>query len=97
MIGMFSGCTSLKTLNIANFSFEVVIVGGYAAISYEVNQIQLMGDMGCHRLAGDMAYETSDVIAKWCLTKGMAAVNVGIATGSDYYDALAGAAFCGKN
>lgn len=75
---------------------RVVIVGGTAAISDQVEKYQLKG-ITCKRLSGPTAYETSGAIATWCLSQGMTAANVGIATGASYYDALAGAALCGKN
>ena len=75
---------------------RVVIVGGTAALSSEIENEQLKG-IACKRLAGSTAYETSGAIASWCLTQGMEAYEVGIATGASYYDALAGAALCGKN
>lgn len=74
---------------------RVVIVGGTAAVSTQVEK-QLKG-MTCKRLAGATAYETSAAIASWCVSQGMKANNVGVATGTGYYDALAGAALCGKN
>lgn len=74
---------------------RVVIVGGTAAISSDVEG-QLSG-IETKRLAGPTAYETSGAIAAWCLTEGMTAANTGVATGSSYYDALAGAALCGLN
>lgn len=75
---------------------RVVVVGGTAAISGQVEKSQLKG-IPCKRLAGPTAYETSGAIAEWCLAQGMTAANVGVATGASYYDALAGAALCGKN
>lgn len=74
---------------------RVIIVGGTAAISDDV-KTQLSG-MNVKRLSGPTAYETSGAIAEWCVGEGMTVEQLGVATGSDYYDALAGAAFCGKN
>lgn len=74
---------------------RVVIVGGTAAISSQVEK-QLSG-ISSKRLAGATAYETSASVANWCVSQGMKADNVGVATGGSYYDALAGAALCGKN
>ncbi|WP_158295168.1 cell wall-binding repeat-containing protein [Eggerthella lenta] len=74
---------------------RVVIVGGPAAISTKVEK-QLSG-LPVDRLFGATAYETSGAIAEWCIGQGMTFERLGVATGSDYYDALAGAAFCGKN
>lgn len=75
---------------------RIVIVGGTAALSEQIEKQQLKG-IDCIRLAGATAYETSGAIAEWCLTQGMTATDVGVATGDGYWDALAGAAFCGKN
>lgn len=74
---------------------QVLITGGTAAISSDVEK-QLAG-ITCVRKGGATAYETSSAIASWCVSQGMRAENVGVATGDDYYDALTGAAFCGKN
>ena len=84
----------LKAIKDGGFD-RVVIVGGTAAISDKVEK-QLDG-IACKRLAGPTAYETSGAIASWCLTEGMGAAYVGVATGSSYYDALAGATLCGIN
>lgn len=82
--------------SIKNGGFDrVVIVGGPAAISTDVEK-QLAG-VSVKRLQGPTAYETSGAIAQWCIEEGMTVEQLGVATGSDYYDALAGAAFCGKN
>lgn len=85
----------LSALKTGGFD-RVVIVGGTAALSSQLESQQLKG-ISCERLAGATAYETSTAIAKWCLTQGMTAESVGVATGESYYDALAGAALCGKN
>lgn len=84
----------LTTIKQGGFS-RVIIVGGTAALSPEIEK-QLKG-IACKRLAGATAYETSGAIASWCLTQGMTASSVGIATGESYYDALAGASLCGRN
>ena len=85
----------LSAIKNGGFS-RVVIVGGTAAISSQLENQQLKGIV-CKRLAGPTAYETSGVIAKWCLTQGMSSATAGVATGASYYDALAGAALCGKS
>lgn len=74
---------------------RVIIVGGTAALSSQIESDQLRG-IACERLAGPTAYETSSAIASWCVGQGMKADGMGIATGSSYYDALAGASLCGK-
>ena len=49
------------------------------------------------RLWGNTAYGTSRKIADFCIKEGnMTAAHMGVATGRSYYDALAGAALCGK-
>lgn len=73
---------------------RVVIVGGTAAVSKSVES-QLRG-ISVVRLSGATAYETSSEIASWCVSQGMKADNMGIATGRSYYDALTGSALCGK-
>lgn len=86
---------SLAALRSGGFR-QICIVGGAAAVSTEVETKQLSG-ISAKRLGGATAYETSSEIAEWCVRQGMSLDAVGIATGGDYYDALAGAALCGKN
>lgn len=73
---------------------RVVIVGGPAALSKEIEG--QIGSIDSIRLYGPTCYETSVEIASWCLEEGMAADGSAIATGAAYYDALTGAALCGK-
>lgn len=91
--GMLSN-ESLSALMSGGFK-QVCIVGGEAAVSGSVES--QLGSLPTDRLWGATAYETSERIATWCVTQGMMADGMGIATGEDYYDALAGAALCGKN
>ena len=74
---------------------KVYIVGGVVAVSPEVES--QLGGLYAGRLSGPTAYETSNEIATWCVSQGMQVDGMGIATGESYYDALAGAALCGKN
>ncbi|WP_165171948.1 cell wall-binding repeat-containing protein [Adlercreutzia sp. ZJ242] len=74
---------------------RVLICGGTAAIPSSVEE-QLSG-LEIVRKGGATAYETSVEIAKWCLSEGMTAEHVGVATATGYWDALAGAALCGYN
>lgn len=77
---------------------RAVIVGGPVAVSSGVEG-QLKGCPAIAevvRLAGATAYETGTEIARWCMKQGMTAAHVGVATGLEHYDALAGAALCGK-
>ena len=85
---------SLEAIKSGGFK-KVYIVGGKMAV-YEEVEAQL-GTLFAGRHSGATAYETSVAIANWCVSEGMSADKVGIATGTDYYDALAGAALCGKN
>lgn len=85
---------SLEAVKSGGFK-KVYIVGGKMAV-YEEVEAQL-GMLFAGRHSGATAYETSVAIANWCVSEGMSADKVGIATGTDYYDALAGAALCGKN
>lgn len=85
---------SLSALLSGGFK-QVCIVGGEAAVSGSVES--QLKSLSVERLWGATAYETSEKIAAWCVTQGMVADGMGIATGEDYYDALAGAALCGKN
>ncbi len=75
---------------------RVVVVGGTAAVAGAVESSQLAGK-SCVRLGGATAYGTSKLVANWCIGQGMSADKAGIATGKSYYDALTGAALCGKN
>lgn len=90
--GMLSG-ESLAALKSGGFK-QVCIVGGTAAVSGSVEG--QLGTIPSKRLWGATAYETSEAIASWCVSQGMKSDGMGIATGGDYYDALAGAALCGK-
>ena len=77
---------------------RVYIVGGEAAISPNVlRQIQDAGIPVAGRLWGYTAIETSEAVAGFGVdTMKMAANNLGIATSGGYWDALAGAALCGR-
>lgn len=84
----------LDELKAGGFS-KIVIVGGPAAISLDVEK--QIGSIETVRLYGETCYETSAAIADWCIDEGMTASGVGVATGTAYYDALTGAALCGKS
>ena len=64
-----------------------------------VGQLEQAGVAGSsvERLGGANAWETSKLIADWGLAHGMSADNMGVADGAGYWDALTGAALCGKN
>ena len=77
---------------------KVVIVGGTEAIAPSVEQALQGAKMTVEaRLGGDTSIETSELVAGYGLEHGMVAQNMGAATYREYYDALAGAALCGKN
>ena len=69
-------------------------LGGTASISDDV-KAQLPG-IKFVRLAGDDAMKTSAEIANFCVSEGMSPNEMAVASGSTYYDAVTGAAFCGS-
>ena len=76
---------------------KVIIVGGTAVVkSGVVSQLEKKGISNVTRLAGPNAYATSVRIAQWELDFGMMADGMGVACGTGYWDALAGAALCGE-
>lgn len=78
--------------------FELYIVGGELSVSPAVKaQLEGAGIRVLGRLSGETAIETSQVIAEFELSHGMTADKMGVATVDGYWDALSGAAFCGKN
>ena len=77
---------------------KVVLVGGTMAVPDSVkSQLKSAGITNVERVYGQSAYETSTAIATYGLGLGLSANNLGIATGTGYWDALTGAALCGKN
>ncbi len=82
---------TLSKLKAGGFT-RTIIAGGEAAVAKSVeSQVP-----GAKRLGGNTAYGTSKLIANFCISQGMSAAHMGVATGRSYYDALAGAALCGK-
>lgn len=76
---------------------KALIVGGTNAVSSLVeSQLKQCGVLTVERKGGDTRYETSALVATWAQSKGMEVSFVGVATGSNFADALAGAALCGK-
>lgn len=73
---------------------EVVVVGGRAVVSGDVEG-QLDG-MDVVRLKGNDAIATSGEIARWEVARGMVVDGMAVATAGGYWDALTGAALCGK-
>ena len=77
---------------------QVIVVGGDGAVKDSVvNKLKRNGIALKIRLWGETAYDTSKSIATWAVQNGMSANNMGVATGKSFYDALCGAALCGKN
>lgn len=84
---------ALKAIKSGGFT-RVLICGGEDAVPKSV--ASSLSGLNVVRKGGATAYETSVEIAKWCLTEGMSVDRMGVATATGYWDALAGAAFCGK-
>lgn len=77
---------------------EVYLVGGTAAISSEVEAtIRAAGITVRGRVSGRDAIATSTQVAEFGLSQGMGADRMGVATGTGYWDALSGAALCGRS
>lgn len=76
---------------------RAIIVGGPIAVAADVDG--KLGGIGVasFRKFGQTEYETSLEIAKWELSEGMTVSKMALATGTGYYDALSGAALCGRN
>ncbi len=86
--------SALNTLGIKN----VIIVGGEGAVTKNVErQLSKEGISLRIRLGGANGVATSAQIAKWGLSNGLSANNMGVATSQSFPDALAGAALCGYN
>ena len=76
---------------------QVIIVGGEKVVGPKVvTTLRSNGITVKTRLYGSSAYDTSNAIAGWAVRNGMKATNTGAATGVKFYDALCGAALCGK-
>lgn len=88
---------TVKAIQAGGFK-KATIVGGTLAVSNAVkSQLTSAGVNSVNRLGGAQAYETAVVIAKWEIGQGMKVDKMGVACGTGYWDALAGAALCGKN
>ena len=80
-----------QTIKSGGFT-RTLVLGGTSAVSSSVD-----GQApGAKRLKGGNAYSTSAAIGNFCVSEGMTVRHTGLATGSGYHDALAGAALCGK-
>ena len=77
---------------------SVYIVGGELVVSKEVEaQLKSVGINILGRLAGETAIDTSVKVADFGVTAlGMSPNLMGVATQNGYWDALAGAALCGR-
>lgn len=81
----------------ARFSRAIIVGGPIAVDSGVEGRLQKCGISSIERLYGQTEYETSCAIARWELTQGMSVNKMALATGRQYYDALAGGALCGSN
>ena len=89
-----TGRTLTKTAQAVTKNFSrTLVLGGVAAVAESVDKTV----PGAKRLKGGTAYGTSAAVATFCLGEGMSASHAGVATGKSYYDALSGAALCGKS
>ena len=76
---------------------RVLVIGGTAAIPASVEaQLKGIGVTTVKRLWGQSAIDTSVAVAQFCLAEGMQANGMGVATSGGYWDALTGAALCGR-
>ena len=85
---------ALKAIKGGKFT-NIIIVGSEVVVAKRVETSQLKG-LKVVRLAGDDRYATSLKIAQYGIKHGMRANAMGIATGTNFPDALSGASFCGK-
>ncbi|MBR3234310.1 MAG: cell wall-binding repeat-containing protein, partial [Atopobiaceae bacterium] len=76
---------------------RVVVVGGTAAVTSAAQAKLEQAGAQVVRLAGDTALDTSGAIAAWEVGEGMGVSHLSVATSDGYWDALTGAAVCGKN
>lgn len=86
---------------------SAVITGGTGAVPAAVqDQLKDNGITAVERFAGQDRYDTCQQIAKWAVGSSDSVVQPlvkltyaapAVATGTGYADALAGAAFCGRN
>ena len=90
---------TLKAIQDGGFD-RVILCGGTwfldASVEQQLGSVGFVGGMA-RRIMGDTAVETSQQMAEFCLSEGMQANGIGIATSEIELDALTGAAFCGKN
>ena len=97
--GRILSASTLEAVKNGGFQ-RIIICGGPEAVSNEVtSQLASAGysSSKIKRLAGYSAISTSSAIATFCLQEGMHANRMAIATANGHWDALTGAALCGKN
>lgn len=76
---------------------NVYVVGGTVAVApHVVSQLKSAGITVSDRIWGSDAVATSDKVARMAVSWKLTADNLGVATSDGYWDALAGAALCGK-
>lgn len=89
--------TTLSAIRSAGFT-KAIIVGGSSVVSTTVEtQLKSYGVASVTRKGGKTRYDTSTLVANWCISQGMTTNYVALASGKGFADALAGAALCGKN
>ena len=74
---------------------RTLVVGGTSAVNDNILP-KVATKAPVNRLYGGTAYTTSKAIANFALGQGMTATSMGVACGTTYQDALAGAALLGK-
>ena len=95
--GAMVSAETLSALKLVGCTRLIVVGGSYWIPDAVLEKLRAEGFSEVKRIAGGDAYDTSADFCTWALGEGMAAEGIGIACGGTYHDALAGAAFCGKN
>ncbi|MCO8127225.1 cell wall-binding repeat-containing protein [Acidimicrobiia bacterium EGI L10123] len=80
----------------ANAVDTVIIVGGTAVVSQDIEDALAADGITVVRLAGDTRYESSVEIAEFHVTQGFTLDEVAMATGEDFADALAGGPYAAQ-
>ena len=76
---------------------KVYVIGGTKAVGpYVLMQLRKANISVVDRIYGQTAVDTSSKVAQFAVSQGLSANNLGVATNNGYWDALAGAAYCGK-
>ena len=76
---------------------KALVAGGTGAVSLATERKLKSAGISVVRKGGGNAVDTSRLIAQWAFGQGMTANKMGVATTGGYWDALTGAALCGKN